>query len=61
MAGFLPKQLTQYEASHLAELQDDVSETVASYFLTLISPIPTGSVIHDNACGAGAVTETTMA
>jgi ubiquinone/menaquinone biosynthesis C-methylase UbiE len=61
MAEFIPKQVTQYEASHLIELQGDVSETVTSYLLTLIPPIPSGSVIHYNACGGGTVTETIMA
>jgi hypothetical protein len=58
MAEFAPKQLSQCEASHLTSLQGDVSETVTSYLPTLTPPITTGSIIHNNACGAGAVTKT---
>lgn len=58
--SFQPKQITQYQAKHLAELQGDASETVIKYSLTLIPPFSQGGVIHDNACGSGAVTETIM-
>jgi ubiquinone/menaquinone biosynthesis C-methylase UbiE len=61
MAEFIPKQVTQYEASHLVELQGDVIETVTSYLLSLIPPMPIGSIIHGNACGTDVVTETIMA
>jgi len=33
---FQPKQITHYEATHLAELQGDVSETAIKYALGLI-------------------------
>ncbi|KAI1176570.1 S-adenosyl-L-methionine-dependent methyltransferase [Nemania sp. FL0916] len=59
--AFVPKQITQYQAEHLAELQGDVSETAINYFLSLIPPLKTGDVVHDNACGSGAVTESIMA
>lgn len=59
--AFQPKQITQYEASHLDELQGDVSETAIKYSLTLIPSISAGAVIHDNAAGSGAVTATIMA
>ncbi|KAI9713122.1 MAG: hypothetical protein M1820_001107 [Bogoriella megaspora] len=58
---FIPKQVTTYQAEHLAELQGDVSETVIEYFLTKVPTFQSGDVIHDNACGAGAVLETIMA
>ncbi|KAF2179225.1 S-adenosyl-L-methionine-dependent methyltransferase [Zopfia rhizophila CBS 207.26] len=58
--AFLPKQITTYEAAHLAELQGDVSETAIKYTLELVPPFSQGDVIHDNACGSGAVTETIM-
>jgi SAM-dependent methyltransferase len=57
---FQPKQITHYEATHLAELQGDVSETTIKYTLGLIPPFSSGDVIHDNACGAGAVTQAIM-
>ncbi|KAI0199199.1 S-adenosyl-L-methionine-dependent methyltransferase [Astrocystis sublimbata] len=58
--AFSPKQITQYQAEHLAELQGDVSDTAISYCLSLIPPFQSGDVIHDNACGSGAVTEAIM-
>jgi ubiquinone/menaquinone biosynthesis C-methylase UbiE len=60
MNSFQPKQITQYRAQHLTELQGDVSETVIRYSLDLLPPFAAGSVVHDNACGSGAVTETVM-
>jgi ubiquinone/menaquinone biosynthesis C-methylase UbiE len=60
MAGFLPKQakaflegenkVTTYEATG-----GKVTADFAEHILTLISPIPSGSIIHDNASGAGTV------
>ncbi|KAJ0121083.1 Ubiquinone/menaquinone biosynthesis C-methyltransferase UbiE [Diaporthe amygdali] len=58
---FQPKQITQYQAEHLAELQGDVSEQAIRFTLGLVPPFSAGDVIHDNACGSGAVTETIMA
>lgn len=57
---FQPKQITQYQAEHLAELQGDVSEQAIESTLGLIPPFSDGDVIHDNACGSGAVTDTIM-
>ncbi|KAI1383536.1 S-adenosyl-L-methionine-dependent methyltransferase [Hypoxylon trugodes] len=59
--AFRPKQITSYQAEHLSELQGDVSEKAIEYFLTLIPPFNDGDIIHDNACGSGAVTEAIMA
>lgn len=58
---FLPKQVTQYQAEHLDELQGDVSQQAIKFSLGLIGPFSKGDQIHDNACGSGAVTETIMA
>lgn len=58
--AFQPKQITHYQAEHLAELQGNVSEQAISFFLDLVPPFSEGDVIHDNACGSGAVTETIM-
>jgi len=57
---FQPKQITQYEAHHLGELQGDVSETAIKYSLGLIPPFESGDIAHDNACGSGAVSATIM-
>lgn len=58
--AFQPKQITKYQAEHLAELQGNVSEQAIEYILGLIPPFSDGDVVHDNACGYGAVTETIM-
>jgi SAM-dependent methyltransferase len=58
--AFRPSQITNYQAEHLAELQGDVSETAINYCLGLIPAFKDGNVVHDNACGSGAVTETIM-
>lgn len=57
---FQPKQITKYQAEHLAELQGNVSKQAINFFLDLIPPFSDGDMIHDNACGSGAVTETIM-
>lgn len=59
--AFIPKQVTQYQAEHLDELQGDVSQQAIKFSLGLIGPFSKGDQIHDNACGSGAVTETIMA
>ncbi len=41
----------------MQELMADVTLQVARKFLKLIPPIPSGSTLHDNACGNGIVTE----
>ncbi|KAF4448354.1 hypothetical protein F53441_8229 [Fusarium austroafricanum] len=56
-SGFQPKQVTQYEASHLAELMGKVSETVANFSLDLIPPFQSTDIIHDNACGSLVVSQ----
>ncbi|KAF4340133.1 toxD [Fusarium beomiforme] len=50
-SGFQPKQVTQYEASHLAELMGDVTGVVANFSLDLSRPFEPTDIIHDNACG----------
>lgn len=56
--AFQPKQITKYEASHLEELQGDITEKVNTYILSIIPPFSNGDEIHDNAAGSGAVTAT---
>ncbi|KAM0289763.1 hypothetical protein ACHAO9_005640 [Fusarium lateritium] len=60
-SGFQPKQVTQYEASHLAELMGNVSKTLIEHALDLIPPIEATDVIHDNACGAAVVSQAILA
>ncbi|KAJ4245019.1 hypothetical protein NW762_014226 [Fusarium torreyae] len=56
-SGFQPKQITQYEASRLVELMGNISEEVIEFSLDLIPPFKPSDVIHDNACGAGTVSQ----
>ncbi|KUI66541.1 Ubiquinone/menaquinone biosynthesis C-methyltransferase UbiE [Cytospora mali] len=58
--AFQPKQITKYQAEHLAELQGDVSEQAIKFTLNLIPAFADNDVVHDNACGSGVVTETIM-
>lgn len=57
--NFQPKQITQYQAEHLAELCGGIGKQAIGFLLGLISPFSDGDVIH-NACGSGAVTVTMM-
>jgi hypothetical protein len=59
--SFQPKQKkTRYEATHLAELQGDFSKRDIKYTLGPIPSFSPGGVIHDNACGTGAVMQAIM-
>ena len=58
--GFVPKQVIKFEASHLQELQGDVSEDIIRTAMGFLGPVPPGGIIHDNACGSGAVTKSIM-
>lgn len=59
--AFQPKQITKYQAEQLSELQGDVSQQAIDFFIKLVPPFADGDVIHDNACGSGAVSESIMA
>ncbi|KAF2738917.1 S-adenosyl-L-methionine-dependent methyltransferase [Polyplosphaeria fusca] len=56
MPPFKPKQHTTLTPTQLSELQGDGSQQALRKALTLIPPLTPASVIHDNACGAGALT-----
>ncbi|CEI62235.1 hypothetical protein FVEN_g10269 [Fusarium venenatum] len=56
-SSYHPKQVTQYEASHLVELMGNVSETIIDFSLDLIPPFQSTDLVHDNACGAGVVSQ----
>jgi hypothetical protein len=60
-SAYQPKQVTQYEASHLIELMGNVSETIINFSLHLIPPFKSSDFIHDNACGAGVVSQAILA
>jgi ubiquinone/menaquinone biosynthesis C-methylase UbiE len=66
MAGFLPKQAKafldgQNKVTTYEETGGKVTAEFASHVLTLIPPIPAGSIIHDNTSGAGTVSRKILA
>ncbi|KAI0391102.1 S-adenosyl-L-methionine-dependent methyltransferase [Xylariaceae sp. FL0594] len=60
MSSFEPKQKMKVGFEDLEELMGGVSDTANRYSLGLIPPLQTGDVVHDNACGSGAVTNAIM-
>ncbi|KAL9084051.1 MAG: hypothetical protein Q9165_008252 [Trypethelium subeluteriae] len=58
---FVPKQVLPIDGDHLKEFLGSSTEAVAEKFLQSMIPFPTGSYIHDNGCGSGAVTEAIFA
>ncbi|KAF2243808.1 S-adenosyl-L-methionine-dependent methyltransferase [Trematosphaeria pertusa] len=57
---FKPKQCLTLSAAAMAEMQGDGSQQAIKYFLKLTPLLTSASIVHDNACGAGAVTELIM-
>ena len=55
-----PKQALKFDGALLDELQGDVSSSIAAQFLALLPSLSPSATIHDNGCGAGAVTEKIM-
>ncbi|KAI1379735.1 hypothetical protein F4677DRAFT_407475 [Hypoxylon crocopeplum] len=54
---FKPKQVIPIDAEVLKEFLGTATEEIAYDFLRPLVPFPAGAHIHDNGCGAGAVTE----
>ncbi|KAI1410393.1 hypothetical protein F5Y13DRAFT_73892 [Hypoxylon sp. FL1857] len=61
MATFKPKQLISVNNEVLKEFLGTATEAIAHDFLCPLVPLPAGAHVHDNGCGAGAVTEATFA
>jgi ubiquinone/menaquinone biosynthesis C-methylase UbiE len=55
--AFTPKQCPPRSPLILDKIQGDVTKQVIKHALTLAPPITSDSIVHDNACGTGAVTE----
>ncbi|KAF9732823.1 hypothetical protein PMIN02_011504 [Paraphaeosphaeria minitans] len=53
---FTPKQCPPKSQAILETLQGDLTTQVAKHALTLIPPVSSESIVHDNACGAGPIT-----
>ncbi|KAF2269176.1 S-adenosyl-L-methionine-dependent methyltransferase [Lojkania enalia] len=60
MTAFVPKQCIPLNPVFFTQLSGDTTKQIAEHLLKLIPAIPTGSIIHDNACGTGAMTEAIM-
>lgn len=60
MEPFKPKQCLPPEPAFFTQLAGDTCEQVARRLLKFIPPIAPGSIIHDNACGVGAMTEAVL-
>lgn len=60
MSEFTPRQRTPLSVDVLEDVQGDVSAQVAKHTLRLIPPIAPGSILLDNACGSGTVTEVVL-
>ncbi|ORY18410.1 S-adenosyl-L-methionine-dependent methyltransferase [Clohesyomyces aquaticus] len=54
---FVPKQCPPRSPLILDAIQGDVTKQIATYAFSLAPPIIPTSIIHDNACGTGAITE----
>jgi hypothetical protein len=61
MARFVPKQAVPVDAKYYAEILGDGKQDVAHQVISYISPLPEGSIVHDNACGQGVVSKAIMA
>ncbi|KAF2279252.1 S-adenosyl-L-methionine-dependent methyltransferase [Westerdykella ornata] len=59
-SGFTPKQMAPRSPGVLDAIQGTVTKQIAKHALSLAPPITSESIVHDNACGTGAVTETIM-
>ena len=58
---FTPKQAIAPTAKLYRELVADGMDNMAKTYLTQITPIPHGAMIHDNGCGVGAGTAAVVA
>lgn len=58
---FWPRQIIRVTPETIKEVTRDGGERLAAASLEQISGIPVGAIIHDNGCGAGAVTAMVMA
>jgi ubiquinone/menaquinone biosynthesis C-methylase UbiE len=58
---FWPRQIIRVTPETIKEVTRDGGERLAAASLEQISAIPAGAIIHDNGCGAGAVTAMVMA
>lgn len=58
---FTPKQAIPFSGDLLDEVQCRISITASGIALSLLPPLSSTSVVHDNGCGTGAATEAVVA
>lgn len=59
--AFVPKQAMTFDAKLFEIIGADETAKIAEHELTLIPPLPAEAVVHDSACGLGAVTQALVA
>ncbi|KAI0165387.1 S-adenosyl-L-methionine-dependent methyltransferase [Hypoxylon sp. FL1284] len=60
-SGLVPKQALPFDDKLFQIIGADETLTIAQYEMSILPAFPPDSVIHDNACGLGPVTETILA
>ncbi|KAI0382171.1 S-adenosyl-L-methionine-dependent methyltransferase [Hypomontagnella monticulosa] len=60
-SGFVPKQAMPFDDKMFQIIGADETLSIAQYEMSILPAFPPNSVIHDNACGLGPVTETILA
>ncbi|ROV99458.1 hypothetical protein VMCG_06388 [Cytospora schulzeri] len=60
-SGVVPKKAMPFDDKLFEIIGADETLTIAKHEMTLLSPFPPDSVIHDSACGLGPVTESILA
>lgn len=60
-AGFVPKQAMPFDGRLFEIIGADETLGIAKHEMALLPPFPPDSVIHDTACGLGAVTQSILA
>jgi ubiquinone/menaquinone biosynthesis C-methylase UbiE len=52
-----PKQCVKVTPSTFQEMSGDLSQQIAKHIINLVAPFPPGSIVHDNACGKGVISQ----
>ncbi|KAI1210083.1 S-adenosyl-L-methionine-dependent methyltransferase [Annulohypoxylon truncatum] len=60
-SGFVPKQAMLFDDKLFQIIGADETLTIAQYEMSILPTFPLDSIIHDNACGLGPVTQSILA
>ena len=52
-----PKQCVKVTPSTFQEMSGDLSQQIAKHIINHVAPFPPGSIVHDNACGKGVISQ----